>query len=60
MKPIEKPDAENPHVWFDKRGSETGRISIRLRYSAHPQLNLVFGSWSVDSEHAVKGSAGRG
>ena len=26
MKPVGKPDAENPHVRFDERGGETGRL----------------------------------
>jgi hypothetical protein len=28
MKPVGKPDAENPHVRFDERGWETGRRMI--------------------------------
>ena len=27
MKPVGKPDAGNPHVRFDERGGETGRVS---------------------------------
>jgi len=26
MKPVGKPDAGNPHVRFDERGGETGRL----------------------------------
>jgi hypothetical protein len=27
VKPVGKPDAGNPHVRFDERGGETGRVS---------------------------------
>ena len=27
MKPVGKPDAGNPHVRFDERGEEPGRLS---------------------------------
>jgi hypothetical protein len=36
VKPVGEPDVGNPHVRFDERGWETGRL--RCRYRAHPRL----------------------
>jgi len=36
VQPVGEPDAGNPHVRFDERGWETGRL--RCRYRAHPRL----------------------
>jgi hypothetical protein len=64
VKPVGKPDAENPHVRFDERGGETGResdaapfldstvIPVRLNIDTRP-IAAADGSdavWIVDQE----------
>jgi hypothetical protein len=51
VKPVGKPDAGNPHVRFDERGRETGRLAqpqatapfldlaFALRYSGRKRVN---------------------
>jgi len=48
VKSVREPDAANPHVRFDERGEETGRVNLRNRasprlYTSDLQLSgLVF------------------